>query len=202
VSALADIIRPGSGRGLDFVILNDLRKRTGISVSEVIKFSIAEMVANSLDTDATELRIKTRTVGKFDEVIIRDNGSKQIRLEELKLILDFGNKASSKRGFLRVSRGYLGNALKCLFGYSYALAEAKKLPPPDILVKSHKAEYVITLKPDIVREVIESDIAIIETEDLGFNSFTLKFPIYRGWIRENEPITEFRELLRVSSTPQ
>ena len=45
---LADLIRPGAGRGLDFVILDDLRKRTGISVSEILKFSVAEMDANSL----------------------------------------------------------------------------------------------------------------------------------------------------------
>jgi len=193
---LADLIRPGAGRGLDFVVLDDLRKRTGISVSEILKFSVAEMVANSLDTDATKIHIETRTVGMFDEVTVKDNGSRQISLEDLKLILGFDNKASSKRGFLRVSRGYLGNALKCLFGYSYALAEAKKLPPPDILVKSHKAEYVITLKPDTVREVIESDIAVIETEDLGFNSFTIRFPVDRSWTRSflrddtNEPILE------------
>ena len=86
---LADLIRPGAGRGLDFVILDDLRKRTGISVSEILKFSVAEMVANSLDTDASELRIKIRTMDEFDEVTVMDNGSKQISLEEIKLILDF-----------------------------------------------------------------------------------------------------------------
>lgn len=47
---------------------------------------------------------------------MKDNGSKRITLEELRLILDFTNKASSKRGFLRVSRSYLGNAMKCMFG--------------------------------------------------------------------------------------
>jgi len=194
---LADLIRPGTGRGLDFVILDDLRKRTGIAVSEILRFSIAEMIANSLDTDATELRIKTSTVGKFDEVTVRDNGRKQISLEELKLILDFGNKASSKRGFLRVSRGYLGNALKCLFGYSYALAEAMKLPPPDILVRSHKAEYTITLKPDRIREVIESDIVTRETEDTGFNSVTLRFPIYRYSGAESETIKEYGDIKNI-----
>lgn len=59
---LADLIRPGSRRGLDFVILDDLRKRTGISDSEILKFSVAEMVANALDTDATEIFIETRTM--------------------------------------------------------------------------------------------------------------------------------------------
>ncbi|MCW3988821.1 MAG: hypothetical protein NWE88_01950 [Candidatus Bathyarchaeota archaeon] len=196
MAELADLIRPGAGRGLDFVILDDLRKRTGISVSEILKFSVAEMVANALDSDATEIFVEIRTVGEFDEVIVGDNGSKQISLEELKLILDFGNKASSKRGFLRVSRGYLGNALKCLYGYSYALAEARKLTPPEILVRSHKAEYTINLKPDRIREFIDSEIITREIEDKGFNSFTVKFPIdrsgTRNYLREatDEPILE------------
>ena len=30
-SALADVIRPGAGRGLDFVNLDELRKRTGVT---------------------------------------------------------------------------------------------------------------------------------------------------------------------------
>lgn len=198
MTELADLIRPGEGRGLDFVILDDLRKRTGISTSEILKFSVAEMLANSLDTDATELRIKTRTIGKFDEVTVRDNGIKQISLKEINLILDFGNKASSKRGFLRVSRGYLGNALKCLFGYSYALAEAEKLPPPEILVRSHEAEYTISLKPDRVREVIDSNIVTMETEDTGFNSFTLRFPISRYLGGKNaEPMKEYDDIKNI-----
>jgi len=195
---LADLIRPGAGRGLDFVILDDLRKRTGISVSEILKFSIAEILANALDTDATEIHVEVKKLGEFDEVTVGDNGSKQISLEEINLILDFGNKASSKRGFLRVSRGYLGNALKCLFGYSYALAEAEKLPPPEILVRSHKSEYTITLKPDRVREVIDSDIITRKIEDTGFNSFILKFPVSRYSGGKNaEPMKEYGDIKNI-----
>ena len=191
MSELSDLIRPGAGRGLDFVILDDLRKRTGISTSEILKFSIAELLANALDTDATEIHVEVKKIGEFDEVIVRDNGNKHISLEEIKLILDFANKASSKRGFLRVSRGYLGNALKCLFGYSYALAEEKKLPSPKILVRSHESEYTINLKPDKVQEVINSEIVTSEIDETGFNSFTLRFPIYRAHRGEDSPISEF-----------
>jgi len=86
---LADLIRPGAGRGLDFVIVDELRKRTGIVPEEILKFAIGEMIANALDTDATKIFIETRTVDQFDEVTMRDNGTKQISLKELKLILDF-----------------------------------------------------------------------------------------------------------------
>lgn len=183
MSKLADLIRPGAGRGLDFVIPEELRKRTGIPSHQILKFAVSEMLANSLDTDAAEIHVEVKTVGEFDEVTVQDNGTRKISIEELKLILDFENKASSKRGFFRVSRGYLGNALKCIFGYSYALSEARKLNHPEILVNSHGTEYRISLRPDKVREVIDSEITVKETEDAGFNSFTVRFPIDRSWTR-------------------
>lgn len=180
---LADLIRPGAGRGLDFVIPEELRKRTGVPSFKILMFAVSEMLANSLDTDASEIHVEVQTVGKFDEVTLRDNGTRKISIEELNLILDFENKASSKRGFFRVSRGYLGNALKCIFGYSYALSEAKKLTPPEIQVNSHGTEYRINLKPDKMKEVIDSEITAKETEDASFNSFTVRFPIDRSWTR-------------------
>jgi hypothetical protein len=92
------------------------------------------------------------------------------------LILDFESKASSKRGFLVASRGYLGNALKCVFGYSYALAEANGLNPPEIIVESGNYAYRIALKPDKMREVIDSEVSATEREDDGLTIFTVKFP--------------------------
>jgi hypothetical protein len=174
---LTDIVRPGVSRGLDFVIVDELRKRTGITPQEVLKFALAEMVCNGLDKqDATEINVEVETEGEFHMLGVSDNGDKKLTVKELRLILDFENKASSKRGFLRVSRGYLGNALKCIFGYSYALAESKGLNPPDIVVKSANHEYTIVLKPDKVREVIKSKIGTAKRKDDGFTTFIVKFP--------------------------
>lgn len=41
---LRDLIRPGTTRGLDFVILEELRKRTGITPQEALKFALGEML--------------------------------------------------------------------------------------------------------------------------------------------------------------
>jgi hypothetical protein len=112
----------------------------------------------------------------FYRLEVWDNGSKKLSLKEIKLILDFENKASSKRGFLRVSRGYLGNALKCILGYSYALAESRGLIRPDITVKSAGYEYRITLKPDRVKGIIDSEIVTTKRDDDGFTKFIVKFP--------------------------
>lgn len=49
---LENVIRSGVGRGLDFVQLEELRKRTGVVPNEILPFSLAETLCNSLDTDA------------------------------------------------------------------------------------------------------------------------------------------------------
>jgi len=176
MSELADLIRSGPGRGLEFVTLAELQKRTGYPASKITMFALSEMLCNSLDTDATEIQLEAESADGFHRLTIRDNGSKRISSEDLRLILDFTNKASSKRGFLRVSRGYLGNALKCIFGYSYALAEAAGVTPPEIIVTSHGSEYRVNLHPDRVSEVIKSDIRVSETGNDRFNVFIVSFP--------------------------
>lgn len=80
-SVLADVIRPGAGRGLDFVRLDELRKRTGIASGEVLKFAMCEMLCNSLDTDATEVSVEIETSNDFTWLTVRDNGSKRLRYQ-------------------------------------------------------------------------------------------------------------------------
>ena len=80
---LGDIIRPGRGQGLDFISLEELRKRTGIAQYEVFEWALNEMLCNSLDTDATIINITVRTEGEFDELTVSDNGSKKIEPEDL-----------------------------------------------------------------------------------------------------------------------
>jgi hypothetical protein len=176
VATLGDVIRPGTTRGLDFVTLDELTKRTGINPDSILKFALGEMLCNALDKDSTEIGIDVQVEGDFYRLEVADDGGKKLSLKEIKLILDFENKASSKRGFLRVSRGYLGNALKSIFGYSYVLAESKGLTPPDITVKTGNRQYRIVLKPDRIKEVIESEIATTKREDDDFTTFIVKFP--------------------------
>ncbi|RLI43212.1 hypothetical protein DRO69_09515 [Candidatus Bathyarchaeota archaeon] len=174
---LRDIIRPGTTRGLDFVILEELRKRTGIVPREVLKFALSEMLCNALDKeDATEIKIDLQTDGEFYRLAVSDNGSKKLTAQEVRMIFDFEKKASSKRGFLMVSRGYLGNALKCILGYSYALAESKGLKPPAILVKTANREYTVTLTVDRIREATKLRVVTKRRRDDCLTTFVVRFP--------------------------
>lgn len=173
---LETVIRPGTKRGLDFVVLEELRKRTGIMPNEVLKFAMAEILCNALDTDATMFDVNVHSEGDYVKLEIRDNGSKRLTLEDIKLVLDFENKASSKRGFLRVSRGYLGNALKCIFGYCYALAIDKNLEPPEVIIESGPYRYTVNLKVDRVNEKIESQVDRSEREYTEYTTVIIKLP--------------------------
>jgi len=57
---LSDLIRPRAGRGLDFVIPEELRKRTGVPSFKILMFALSEMLANSLDTDASEIHVEVQ----------------------------------------------------------------------------------------------------------------------------------------------
>lgn len=177
VIELRNVIRPGTTRGLDFVVLEELQKRTGIVPRDVLKFALGEMLCNALDKDdASKIWIDLQVEGEFYKLAVSDNGSKKLTAREVRLIFDFEKKASSKRGFLMVSRGYLGNALKCILGYSYALAEAKGLEPPSIIVKSADREYAVTPRVDKVRETVKLEIKSRKRLDDGLTTFIVKFP--------------------------
>ena len=142
----------------------------------VVKFSMAEILCNALDKDSTEIHVDLQSDGDFYCLRVSDNGSKKLSGADVGFIIDFDNKASSKRGLLRVSRGYLGNALKCIFGYSYALAEAAGVEAPCVIIASGDVEHRIDLKPDRVKGYIDADVVTVKRADDGFTTLALRFP--------------------------
>ncbi len=177
--AIADVIRGGVPSGLDFVDLDELKKHTGVAdPDEVPKFALSEMLANALDKeDADEIRLHVSLVEGFIRVIVSDNGIKKLSRSDLDLLLRFGEKPSSKRGLRMVSRGYLGNALQCVFGFTYALAEACSLPPRPIVVMSGPMMFSVKLKVDRVGGVVKAEVR--EEEQLppdGSTAISVQFP--------------------------
>lgn len=190
-SADADLkatIRPGEGRGLDFVKVEELTKRSGVAPMAVSKFAVSEMLANSLDSDATWIKVSMVKDVDFFVFSIVDNGSKQLRKEDLSMILNFSNAASSKRGIKRISRGYLGNALKCIIGYSYALPTEKGLAPRPVTIESYGIKYLVVLKPDRVKQEINSETTESVVADDACNTFVIAYPLMGSGFLEAEII--------------
>ncbi len=180
------IIRPGEGHGLDYVKLSELNKRTGVTPAGVPRFALSEMLANSLDTKAKHITI-TLTQGEgFYHLSVGDDGEKILVEDDVDLLFDFANTASSKRGIFRVQRGALGNALKCIFGYTYAIPESLGLAPHDVIVKSHGVEYKVKLKPDLVRDVIDKEVYFTIVPDDGCNEFSIAYPVSSSSLNVDE----------------
>jgi hypothetical protein len=157
--------------------LDELRKRTGVVPEDVLRFALGEMLCNALDkNDASKIGVDLRVDGDFYRLAVSDNGSKKLNPKEVRMIFDFERKASSKRGLHIVSRGYLGNALKCILGYSYALAVSKGLEPPAIIVRSAGLEYIVTLTVDKMVENVQLNLQVEQMQDDGLTTFIAKFP--------------------------
>ena len=188
--SLENAMRSGTSRGLDFITLSELTKRTGVSTVDILKWAVLELLCNSLDKeDSTVINISVTADGYFDVLTVSDNGSRKITRKEIEMILDFQHKASTKRGFHRVSRGYLGNALKCVFGYSYVLPAyvSNAAKPRPVMIVSGGFRYTIELQPDFVREVINSSITVENVEDDGLTTITVSLARYNfevGKLRE------------------
>ncbi len=179
--SVSDVIRPGTQRGLDFVRLESLQKRTGVPPSEAIRFALSELLFNALDkNDANEIRIRLSLGASKNKMIsleVADNGARKFAKRDLELITNFENEASSKRGLRRVSRGYLGNALKSVLGYSYALCKSTGFdPPPSAIFVSHGYSHSVALRPDFSKGKIGCSIAEEKARDDGFTKVTISFP--------------------------
>lgn len=75
--SLRDVIRLGTRRGLDFVNVEELRKRTGVSPSEALKFALSELLYNALDKgDAFRINVDLQAEGEFYRLRVGDNGRK------------------------------------------------------------------------------------------------------------------------------
>gem|GEM_PF-1748749 len=200
-----DRIRPGVPRGLEFVQLDSLRKRTGVSKQKIIQFATMELLFNALDKDdANEIKLQVRQLKgtNITDVTVWDNGKTKLSQENLELILDFENEASSKRGVKRVSRGYLGNALKSILGYSHALAEEAGVEPIPSIFESSGMRYKVRLRPDKRAGKIFHDNLRMSREkipDGGFTRVFVSFPLDASSELDEAGEEKLRELVYATS---
>ena len=159
-------------------MLDQLKKMAGITEEAVIPWTLSELLANALDKgDASQVVVSLSTQGKqFLRLSVSDNGSKKLDEAEIRLILNFDNRASTKRGFLVVSRGIIGNALKTCIGFSYALAANYRLAPPPVQIESSSNLFRARLRPEFTSGKINHDLTSMNRKDNGFTTITLYFP--------------------------
>ena len=176
MTSLINEVRKGLPRSLDFIEPEQLRLRTGTDLDHAINFAVREMLANGLDVKGSvKIRVSITSDKDFYTVTVTNDGETKLTPKVIDQIFDFDNKASSNRGLMRLSRGRIGNALKCIFGFSYISAELKNLPIPSIIIESGASKFTITLSHDNVR-MNSPSIQISKRIDRG-TVISVKFPV-------------------------
>lgn len=184
-----DAIRSGDDRSKDFISLEKLQQMSGITCDEIIKFAVVQMLENALDKDSNIINITLTSEDDFYTLSVSDNGSKTLSLNEIKKILNFNINGSSKRGLKIVSRGSMGNALKLIVGFSYALAKERNLPIKPIIIESGTFKYTVRVKPNAIVEIIP-----INRKDDNLTTFTIKFPL-----QEDLDVSTIKDMLEGNS---
>ncbi|MEM2960266.1 MAG: ATP-binding protein [Candidatus Bathyarchaeia archaeon] len=139
----------------EFFTLNGLKMRMGGCDPENIPaLCLKELVDNALDASpGNEIIVDLR---RPNTITVRDNGP-GISRETMYSILDYNNLTSSKRLYIRPTRGALGNALPSIFAAPYVLARADnvELKEPWIKVRSRGVEYSIGFRIDWQNHKVE-----------------------------------------------
>lgn len=102
---------------------DELTLATGVIRSRFPEAILKELVENALDESEKSGSPVIEITGS--PLTVRDNGPGADLNELLSKILGFNVRASSKLAWKRPTRGYLGNALKTVFGMTCVLAPDK-----------------------------------------------------------------------------
>jgi len=163
-----------------FFTISGLTVQTGgCGKDDLFRFSFNELVCNGLDasTKSPKLDITVERNRRFLILRVRDYG-RGISEEVLRGILDYSKSVSSKYHYRRPTRGYLGNALKCIFAIPYALARyfGEKLPDYPIRIKSQNKEYHIGFKVDWEKQKFRLKELVIRKIEFQGTEIAIFFP--------------------------
>jgi len=128
-------------RAREYFEPDELALTTGVGRERFKEAILKELVDNALD-EAEKMNepIIEITDGPF--LTVQDNGPGADVKDLLDKVLDFSVRASSKLAWKRPTRGYLGNALKTIFGMAHVLA-----PEKPVVLESRGLRATVTVRP-------------------------------------------------------
>jgi DNA topoisomerase VI subunit B len=115
---------------------------TGVSKERFGEAILKELVDNALDEAEKANKAPVIEIAAGPFLSVRDNGPGADIQDLLNKILDFSVRASSKLAWKRPTRGYLGNALKTIFGMAHVLA-----PERPVVLESGGQRATVTVRP-------------------------------------------------------
>ena len=144
---------------MDYTTVKGIHQRTGVDKDHLIQFVLKELLDNAVDF-IEKFGLKGRehvvkvglTKGKI--VVANSNFGIEPFTDDMiyNKIFDFSGFYSEKRNIYKISRGYLGDALKEVLCIPHALAELEQIEgwSEPVIITGNKVSYSICPKIDRV----------------------------------------------------
>ncbi len=150
-------------RAKEYFEPDELTLATGVSRSRFPEAILKELVDNALDEAEKTGSPVVEITGS--PLTVKDNGPGVDLNELLSKVLDFNVRASSKLAWKRPTRGYLGNALKTIFGMVHVLA-----PDKPVVFESRGQRVAVTIRPLSTGEIRINPVLETVPERPGFTA--------------------------------
>jgi hypothetical protein len=183
---------------MDYVDVNGLSNRIGLPKGRFIEFIVKETVDNALDFMEKEAPRLIKKYGSFmpELKIIVSKESNYFRIRILnsdcetsgftesfiRSVFNFHESTGSKRNQYKVTKGWLGDALKAICGIPYTLtyeAGNDNWNEP-LIITSRNKQFRIKPVIDRAKKQLDADVEVVELsgdQTNGFTEFEIRYPL-------------------------
>jgi hypothetical protein len=190
---------------MDYVDVNGLGNRIGLPKDRFIEFIVKETFDNALDFMEKEAPRLIKKYGSFipelKVIVTKESNYLRIRILNsdcetsgftepfVRSIFNFHESTGSKRNQYKVTKGWLGDALKAICGIPYALTYDVGNDNWDepLTITSHNKQFRIKPVIDRAKKKLDADVKVVELSGDQINSFT-EFEIRYPVVEEQEEI--------------
>src|SRR5215469_13876958 len=196
---------------MDYTDVNGLSNRIGLPKDRFIEFIVKETVDNALDFMEKEAPRLIKKYGAFvpevKVIVTKESNYLRIRILNsdcetsgftepfIRSIFNFHESTGSKRNQFKVTKGWLGDALKAICGIPYALNHevGNDSWNEPLVITSRNKQFQIRPVIDRAKKKLDADVEIVELSDqtTSFTEFEIRYPVVEG---EEEIITKLSNL--------
>ncbi len=182
---------------MDYVDVNGLSNRIGLPKDRFIEFIVKETVDNALDFMEKEAPRLIKKYGSFTPelkvIVTKESNYLRIRILNsdcetswftesfIRSIFNFQESTGSKRNQYKVTKGWLGDALKAICGIPYALTHDVGNDNWDepLIITSRNKQFRVKPVIDRAKKKLDADVEIVELSDQtnSFTEFEIRYPV-------------------------
>lgn len=173
----------------DYLTLNGIVNRTGIAKEDSYSFVLKELLDNAVDdvekSDNPLVEVEISIRNNVLYVVVRNiNESNKVVFSKAKLdsIFNLNKFTSSKRGWFRISRGALGDALKYILGMPFALAKELHVAIKEAPLTIRTNQQVFSVKLNVDK----GDIKEETQEHSNWTEVEVRLPIVHEFLDFNK----------------